>query len=387
MTSHVKGQKTEHSKGLFFIEPELMLGKVVPNFSDFPESDCRKSFSLNIGRLNTLSNTHWAYYYSYPTTGVSLSYSDFTNRKIFGNEISVIPYILINLSKKRLQSWYLKFGLGASYFTKYYDEVNNPTNRVIGSRLNWTFQSFVYRSVLVTKHIHMKLGAGYWHSSNGHTTLPNFGLNAAMITFATQFYVNPVNKRFYESNEFKIDKTKHFFLNFRGGFGMHELGGASGPTGGPKKNVYTFTVGAGLLLKHHLKINSGFAYRFYQHYYDEIIAADLSEFSDHPGWNASNIGFFLGVEWLIGHVGMEVTGGLNIYKPFFEKHYRDYAISENDTEYWLKQLFSTRLGLNLYLLNTNKLPENNFFIGGHINANFGQADFSEISLGFVRMIK
>lgn len=29
------------------------------------------------------------------------------------------------------------------------------------------------------------------------------------------------------------------------------------------------------------------------------------------------------------------------------------------------------------------MPENNFYIGAHINSNLGQADFSEISLGYI----
>ncbi|MDN5212430.1 acyloxyacyl hydrolase [Fulvivirgaceae bacterium BMA12] len=383
----VAGQDVKNNKGYFFLEPELMFGTVVANYSEFPESDSRKSFSLNIGRLKAIPNLQWTHYYSYPTTGIGFSYSDFSNREVLGSEISIIPYLLINLSKKRFRSWYLKFGLGASHFTKYYHGTENPTNEVIGSKFTWAFQAFLYRSLFVTEKMHVKLGAGYWHSSNGHTTLPNFGMNSMMVTLATQFFTQPVNRRFYEDNHFQIDKTKHFFLNFRTGLGVHELGGARGPTEGPKKNVYTIAFGGAMLLKNHFRINTGFAYRFYQHYYDQITDNNFSEFSDHPVWNASNIGFYLGVEWLIGHVGMEVAGGLNIYKPFFEKHFREFDVSENDTEYWLKRLFSTRMGLNFYLFNTNKLPENNVYIGAHINANFGQADFSEISLGFVRMIK
>jgi len=37
----------------------------------------------------------------------------------------------------------------------------------------------------------------------------------------------------------------------------------------------------------------------------------------------------------------------------------------------------------LYAINTNKAPQHNVFLGAFINSNFGQADFSEITLGYM----
>ena len=54
--------------------------------------------------------------------------------------------------------------------------------------------------------------------------------------------------------------------------------------------------------------------------------------------------------------------------------------------YHVKKYVYTRLGLKAYIFNNNTKPKNNFFIGGFINANLFQADFSEISLGFVRRL-
>lgn len=380
-------QEADNQQGVLYIAPEILVGKLVANYPDFPYSKIRKSFSLNIGRSHLSANKHWTSYYGFPTTGVGISFSDYANNDVLGKEISLAPYLLINLSKKKLRSWYLKFGLGASYFTRHFDPETNPTNKVIGSDFAWTFQLFMYRSLFATDQVHMKIGAGFWHSSNGHTTLPNFGFNSTMISLVTQFYTKPVSKEIYRQERLTIDKTKHYYLDFRSDLGVHELGGASGPIGGPKKNVYTLAIGVSLLIKQHLKINTGFAYRYYQHYFEQIKTGRFDGFSDRPGWNAANINFFLGVEFLMGHVGMEVAGGLNLHKPFFETHYREFAVSEGDTEYQLKQLFSTRMGLNLYLFNTNNLPKNNVFLGAHINANFGQADFTAVSLGYVKMIK
>ncbi|MDN5203079.1 acyloxyacyl hydrolase [Fulvivirgaceae bacterium BMA10] len=382
------GQESSPQKGIFFVEPEIMIGTVVPNFPDFPKSDIRTSLVLNFGRLNAIENQHWATYYSYPTTGIAFAVSDYANNKVLGREFSLVPYLTLNLSKKRLHSWYLKLGLGASYFTKHFDVLENPTNEVIGSSLTWTFQAFMYRSLLVNEKMHLKFGGGFWHSSNGHTQLPNFGMNSAMMSISAQFLDGAKALNFYKHNKpVDIDRTKHYYFVARKGYGFHELGDANGPIGGAKKSVYTLSLGAGVLYRQHLRVRAGFAYRFYQHYYDEIRANERSEFRDRPAWNASNIYFFLGSEFLIGHIGMDAEGGLNLFKPFFRTHIDEFTNTEDETKIFLKQMFSTRLGLNFYLFNTNRKPRNNFFLGAHINANFGQADFTEINLGYTHMFK
>jgi hypothetical protein len=123
-----------------------------------------------------------------------------------------------------------------------------------------------------------------------------------------------------------------------------------------------------------------FAGRFYQHYYYQIKTGSDSSLLQKPKLNSSNLYFFIGFELLTGHLGMDIEGGLNLFKPFFRTHYE--TMHDNiGLEYWLKQLFNSRMGFNYYLINTNKNPRNNLYIGININANFGQADFSEICLG------
>lgn len=39
--------------------------------------------------------------------------------------------------------------------------------------------------------------------------------------------------------------------------------------------------------------------------------------------------------------------------------------------------------LKYYLWSTNNAPKHNTFIGAHINANIGQADFTELSFRYV----
>ena len=89
----------------------------------------------------------------------------------------------------------------------------------------------------------------------------------------------------------------------------------------------------------------------------------------------------------MGHFSIDVELGANVYKPFYKQYEKDFPAGNRFNGYEkfkrnFKRTISTRLGLNLYLFNTNKLPKHNFFIGPHIKANFGQADFTEVSFGY-----
>ena len=56
----------------------------------------------------------------------------------------------------------------------------------------------------------------------------------------------------------------------------------------------------------------------------------------------------------------------------------------NEDYYKIKRTISARLGLKYYLINTTKTPTDNVFIGAFINSNLGQADFSELAIGYVK---
>lgn len=371
--------QTKESKYSFFVEPEVMLGQTVANYGTFPKTDPVKSLFVSIGIKDT-RNIHSSKYYNKPTTGLSFSYSNLGNDSILGRTYGLMPFIMFRPWGHRQKVWSLKFGIGGSYFTK--SHRNSEPNLAIGSRLTWSFQAFLYRELFSVNRMDFRMGAGYLHSSNGHTQLPNMGLNSAQLSLSCQWNTHPLvsrKKDLFLGKE--ADLKRKYFITIRSGLGIHEYGGKSKPVGGKKENVYSSAISAGILFNQHLKVRTGFTYRFYQHYYNQIKATDNPEFNDSPSRNASNIYFHLGSEFLIGHFGLDIEGGLNLYKPYYKEYYDTHGGS-GEVKYKLKKYFSSRMGLNFYFINTNKLPKNNFFIGANINANFGQADFSEISLGY-----
>lgn len=374
----IQGQNNESSS--FFIEPELMYGAIIGNYSD----NGRKTFVVSVGRQQSTLSNSWAKYFNFPATGVSFSISHLGNPSVLGYEYSILPFIVLNTSKQHQKSWYLKLGLGSSYYPLNY--TTNPENKAIGSKITWAFQTSIYKNIHSTEHLNLKLGAGLLHGSNAHAQLPNFGLNAAMLSLSVQWLNKPFDPNFAVSNTPDIDREKHFFIQLRQGIGYHEYGGSRAPIGGEKRPVHTFSLSAGVLYRNHIKVKTGFAYRYYEQYYNDIILQQDPKFINKPRSNASNIYWHLGSELLLGHVGLNFEAGINIYKPYFDVYFEKYGTSTGLKEF-LKKTVNSRLGLNLYVKNTNRNPKHNVFIGANVNSNFGQADFGEMSFGYVMRIK
>lgn len=367
------GQKDSvKSQRSFFVEPEFLAGRIVPNYQQYPLSNVKETMVLDIGSSN-VDNKPWAKYYNHPDVGISLIFSQLGNENVFGNEIDLMPFISLNTTRRLRNTWFFKISIGASYFTKHW-ALTDSSNNAIGASYTWAFRVFLYRSLWVTKKINLRIGGGYCHSSDGHTQLPNYGLNSALLGLTLQFNKTPPDPDFIYPEKIKEVIPKTYFMTLRTGFGFHERGSPQGPVGGPKYGVGSFAVAGGIIFKNHIKVRTGFTYR------------DYGKLLDYTGlnyttWQSSNIYFFLGCEFLIGHVGMDIEGGINLYKPFYHDFYKKYEGSTASTFYFLKNTFPMRMGLNYYLINTSKNPLCNVFVGAHIDANFGQADFSELSLG------
>ncbi len=372
---------------VYFIQPEILIGKTLPANSNFPNTRLQNIYSISFARQIIRKDKPWPIFFNYPAVGISVSKSSFGNDDAIGNAYTVMPFIIINASRQLKRSVNFKIGMGASYFTTHFDKVGNPFNKAIGSTFTWTFHSGVDYTLLLTRYFSINLGMAFVHHSNGHTQLPNLGLNSFLFSISSKVFLSPlsdVQMGRFEKPELK--KTKQYFISVRGGIGMHEFGGEETVFARLKKAVYSISIGGGIIYNQVFKLRVGFTYRFYNHYYSYIKSYQPETYAGRPVFNSSNLFIFVGGELLLGHVGIDSEIGINLFKPFYSEHN---SMFENDSEvsYWLKSTFVTRLGLKLYAISTAKSPKNNFFIGAHINANMGQADFSELSVGFIHVIQ
>ncbi|MBP1672396.1 MAG: hypothetical protein H6Q25_211 [Bacteroidetes bacterium] len=376
--------KLKDSTKTYCFEGELKVGKISPTSPRFAPSGTLYSLLFSFGEINHNSENQWARFHNFPITGITLGFTNLGNPDVYGYECKLIPYVEYCIGKKWSYRPSVKVGLGFSYTTQYYR--TNPSNIALGSPINWAFELTFRQNILTTPYGIFRLGVGYVHSSDGHTQLPNMGING-LVTTISFMHFQQSNTYSYKNKWKKPEKENeiYYFLQFNPILGIHELGGPLGPVGGPKRGVYGSNFMGGLVLNRGFKFYVGFGYRYYDHFnyvYQHDQHPDIEKYNSGVAF-ASNFYILNGLELMYGHFGFTFEGGLNLYKPFY-KTYCDLYSPENPTKYILKKYLNSRIGIKIYRYNINKGPKFNYFIGAHVNANLGQADFTEFSIGILR---
>lgn len=392
-------QQGDQSGYKHYFSAELLVGKTMAANEFFPDTHPQQGVYLKYGSFNNKDQGEWAYRLNYPKTGIGLGISNLGNPEKIGYQITAMPFAEFDLAAINSHQLSLSTGLGLAYFTKKYDSSENKNNRAVSTDVTWSFRLFFYYPIVETESTEIRLGAGYFHQSNGHSRFPNNGINSFLGSISANFKYNKVSQT-DKSDEFT--RSSSYFIMLNTGCGLNIFS----ENYNSLKNVYSFELSMGKKINHTFKIGVGFYYNFYQQYYD-YISTDQSlvqtgrEFSDlksKPAWNASALGIFVSGEIIfLNHFALEARIGLNLHKPAYGIDWRynegwdhapkelpnDWVLGEYNTKYKFKKLIASKMGLKYYLNSVEKDPVNNFYFAASINANLGQADFSELSLGYV----
>ena len=396
-----------------FTTVEFALGKTMSTNSGFPELNLNKTLFLSFGNTNKNRTDEWAYRLRYPRTGMSFALTNYGNPEYMGYSFSAFSFIEYDLLKKFFKGLTMQMGGGASYFTYNYKDLpyafnNYPenNNRAISTKVTWAFKMWFNYAFINNEKATWKAGFGIFHQSNGHTNLPNDALNTIMFSVSRQNFYNYKKTKIKKEEDFIIkeySKSSNYYFDFRFGLGVSVLSEEFNDRNG----VYSVSGGFGKTFNNTFKLGLGFHYRVYGNYYKyiedegELVVDEYPHFMDDPIKYASNYGAFINFEILLGHIGLEAVIGYNFYKPFYELDYQlqqgfnweffeddgssefVYIYGELGSSYELKNAIYARAGLKYYIINNEKKPKNNFYIGAHINSNLGEADFSELSFGYI----
>lgn len=388
----LKAQENQPKRNYSFLGLGYSYGKILPSISIFPSSKQQQSFDLMYGITTYGENKHWAKHLNYPITGLLFSYSDFGNPKQLGVGLTLMPFFdcgVFNSFTKRIR---FQVGIGGSYNNVIFDKATNSGNYGITTHITWAFRAFMYYNLAQTKDYSIKIGAGATHFSNGHTRLPNHGLNSVLATIKTELYF-PKTETSVLTNDLAQTNNENDYQNYfstRFGLGIRVLS----RNDDLKNQVFTSSFSFGKIKNRTFKYGLGFFYRFYKDYYDYIkedgpfIKENFPNFKQHPTQYSSAIGVFSNFEILMNHFSLETELGVNLYKPAYKMDWQlNESLSNSPKEFGvkakLKNVISSRLGLRYYALNTKNSPTHNLFLAANINSNLGQADFSELSFGYV----
>jgi hypothetical protein len=382
------------------LTPEIMGGVTAEPNKNFPEHSFQKQLMFSLGWDSRRNPQEWAQRLKGPRTGISVGYANFGNSDSLGYALTLMPFIEINAFGK--QNLKVVVGMGGSYFNKIFDPITNPNNQAVATRINWSFRLFMHYQILTSKRLDWRLGAGFFHHSNGHTRLPNQGYNSFLVSLSTD--IKNESQKSIPLPKFDFKRSSYNYFTFRSGFGFNVLTKSINM----QKGVYTLSAETGKVFNNTYKVGVGAYYRFYQTYYDYIVnneslvqdGREFDYYKENPWRNATNFGVSIKGEILLNHIGIDVQLGFSFHKPGYKIDWRlnqgwsvvprefpeDSPVvlgDLNDTSYKIKSVFSTRLALKYYLIGTKIAPKNNLFVSANLNSNFGQADFTEIGIGYV----
>lgn len=362
-----------NSKTIFEPSFNIYSGLIVKNYPDVPKNFLANYVSVNFS-FKTNGARPWHRFYKFPKLGAETVFGIF-NSKELGYVVGLVP----NMEFRNEKNFTFKIGFGAAYFNKPFDLVNNPKNFYIGYPFtNMTYFSFGHLAKLNSK-LTLQYGLTTLHCSDGHTSLPNAGLNCFLVNVG----LTATNVRKSSGAIHKKDsiKSKPVFT-LRAGLGLHEFGETTKAIGGPSYPSYHFAFSVSKPIKNIHVLDAGLVWSYYTSFHDYIVNQEV--YKNNIDLRSSTGVIFAGHEFVFGKFGFSTQFGIYFYNPFFIQQKKiDGSWSSFGQK--LEAINTNRVGILFYPFkkkNTLNKMNNTLMMGMYIKANLGQADLFEYVLGY-----
>lgn len=361
------------TKGQTLLDVSYHRGPILKIYPSFPDN--KNSYSIQTAiRWKRKGKKSWHKLYKFPETGVKLTYLSTGNSGILGSGFGLQYQIQFDKQLSPKLSFVQSIGLGGMYFDKPYDYINNPENIAIGNELSFLVDVTLKLSYSINPNWNVYTGVGFSHNSNGHTTLPNVGINIPHVLAGVQYAL--ASKKHIDLDTARI-RFKKYGAGLRVGFGWNEFGNSTAPTNGPKYPIYLLAFQGYYRFNPHQKLLLGTELYYNTGYRQYLISQEVTDLEENVE-NASALLLFVGHEYLYGKFGLVIQGGINLHNPFLK--YWINAQDEISSSDKIKIHVPGRIGVNYYFTSpfNSKL---NPYVGIHVKSNLGQADFAEITFG------
>ncbi len=160
-----------------------------PNMVYFID-DFSRGLEVNYGLLRFEANG-WQKWYNFPEVGLGLFYNSYGNAEIYGQGLSLYPYLHFPLIRTSRFSLSNKLAMGVGYINKPFDYQTNPYNRIFGSHFNAYIGLGLYSSLRISGGWSLRASASLNHLSNGATRKPNSGLNTFTLSMGAGYHFLP----------------------------------------------------------------------------------------------------------------------------------------------------------------------------------------------------
>jgi hypothetical protein len=271
--------------------------------------------------------------------------------------MALFPYIsfpVVSLPRYKFQ---IRFGSGLALLSKTYDVINNPTNNVIGARLNSTTQFKFINNIKLSEKWSMLAAVSFIHFSNGNVQKPNLGINAVTGNIGLQYHPND-NPRTYEA-----DSAKPYFKRFHAVVKTAIAINEGQVVGGSKFPIYIAMATVAKQTSRFNKVQLGLEYEFRGDRY-AALQSSIDRQSAVSRMDVSRFAIVAGNELLFGNFGLSLNAGVYVNK-FESKPF----------------ILYTKNGIVYYLPIQKNKPS--LFMGIFLKSHFAIADYFEYGLGYV----
>lgn len=187
LAQDVPAENSDNGKFPFAIKAYPFRGAYLDSGTHWDKFGGAHPAGVHLGfELPSQQQRPWQQYLNNATFGVGLSWLDL-GHKMLGHSIAAYPYVLLNAIDADYFQMRVKVAGGLAYVTEhwYTQEDQNPdhyyeptVNTVFGCYLNVYLNAGVQLNVPITKYLALGTEFGYFHMSNGRTSMPNIGANA-----------------------------------------------------------------------------------------------------------------------------------------------------------------------------------------------------------------
>ncbi len=166
----------------FIIEGKVHYGFIYAQHTELEMFQAHfPAFELIVQQM-TYGKFNWERAYNYPLIGFSMFYSGYGNNPSLGQAYAVMPFINFPLYKTRNFTAGFRLAVGLGYITKPFNRITNFKNLAIGSHFNAAVNLMFEARFRLNYFVTLTSGICLQHFSNGSLKLPNFGLNAPLIS-------------------------------------------------------------------------------------------------------------------------------------------------------------------------------------------------------------
>ena len=350
-----KFNPNEHYNPKMNISGSYYCGVIFKHSSKFiPEITERShGFELAFSRV-TKGDKDWQKKMNYPEMGAALLVIRFGDHAIFGNGFALIPYGKLWLVRRRHVDFYARIGFGLGYVTKPYDRVGNPTNNIIGSKLNNCTQFSFGLDYKVNRELTLFTALNFTHFSNAAFQSPNLGINYVAVSTGVR-YLPKATKGDYNQEPVAKPIQKNFFrFNYSMAFYENKA------PGGPKYPIYVLSGAYSRATSINNRFFTGVNYAF------DVGKKEILDQFVYEGKpiKASDFSVFVGNELYMGRVSFDALIGV-------------YLLKAHDS----KAPVFAKLGFNYHAVKFGPTKEKSLFFGVHMKTHYSVAQYFDVGVG------